>query len=158
MDVTIPDPGCPGGEPPRVAASVMVAHIRVDGGVGHGHLAVGVRRLRVRRRLPEGHVGAVPGRVREVAQGPQIHGQARPHHGAGGLVEVEELELDDYIANFRRMFGNPRMDAVTGSVDGTVRFFGLTPTSPQLEGLDRHKRLLDSYRKLHAARARVTRP
>ncbi|MBV5294623.1 MAG: OsmC domain/YcaO domain-containing protein [Curvibacter lanceolatus] len=74
------------------------------------------------------------------------------------VVLDEELELDDYIANFRRMFGNPRMDAVTGSVDGTVRFFGLTPTSPQLEGLDRHKRLLDSYRKLHAARARVTRP
>jgi ribosomal protein S12 methylthiotransferase accessory factor len=44
---------------------------------------------------------------------------------------------------------------VTGSVEGTVRFFGLTPTNLQLEGLDRHKRLLDSYRKLHAARARV---
>jgi len=71
------------------------------------------------------------------------------------VVLDEELELDDYIANFRRMFGNPRIDAVTGSVDGTVRFFGLTPTNPQLEGLDRHKRLLDSYRKLHAARARV---
>jgi len=71
------------------------------------------------------------------------------------VVLDEDLELDDYIANFRRMFGNPRMDAVTGSVDGTVRFFGLTPTNPQLEGLDRHKRLLDSYRKLHAARARV---
>jgi len=70
------------------------------------------------------------------------------------VVLDEDLELDDYIANFRRMFGNPRMDAVTGSVDGTVRFFGLTPTNLQLEGLDRHKRLLDSYRKLHAARAR----
>ncbi len=66
----------------------------------------------------------------------------------------DELELDDYEANFRRMFGNPRMDAAMGSVDGSVRFFGLTPTSPKLEGLDRHQRLLDSYRKLHAARAR----
>jgi ribosomal protein S12 methylthiotransferase accessory factor len=63
-----------------------------------------------------------------------------------------ELNLDDYEANFRRMFGNPRMDAVTGSVNGTVRFFGLTPTSMQLEGLDRHHRLIDSYRKLHLAR------
>jgi ribosomal protein S12 methylthiotransferase accessory factor len=36
-----------------------------------------------------------------------------------------------------------------------VRFHGLTPTSLQLEGLDRHQRLLDSYKKLHAARARV---
>ncbi|MBU1362265.1 MAG: OsmC domain/YcaO domain-containing protein [Gammaproteobacteria bacterium] len=67
----------------------------------------------------------------------------------------DELELDDYEANFRRMFGHPRMDAAQGSVDGSVRFFGLTPTSMKLEGLDRHQRLIDSYRKLHAARARV---
>ncbi|MFL6673237.1 MAG: OsmC domain/YcaO domain-containing protein [Massilia sp.] len=65
----------------------------------------------------------------------------------------DELELDDYVVNFRRMFGDSRMDAVLGSVDGSVRFFGLTPTSIKLEGLDRHHRLLDSYRKLHSARA-----
>ena len=67
----------------------------------------------------------------------------------------DELELDDYVVNFRRMFGNPRMDAVLGSVDGSVRFFGLTPTSMKLEGLDRHQRLIDSYKKLHVARAKV---
>ncbi|GGU51600.1 hypothetical protein GCM10009504_05320 [Pseudomonas laurentiana] len=65
----------------------------------------------------------------------------------------DELELDDYEVNFRRMFGNPRMDAVLGSVDGSVRFFGLTPTSMKLEGLDRHLRLIESYKKLHMARA-----
>ncbi len=65
----------------------------------------------------------------------------------------DDLELSDYEANFRRMFGNPRMDAVLGSVDGSVRFFGLTPTSMKLEGLDRHQRLMDSYKKLHKARA-----
>jgi ribosomal protein S12 methylthiotransferase accessory factor len=65
----------------------------------------------------------------------------------------DELELDDYQVNFRRMFGEPRMDAVLGSVGGSVRFFGLTPTSMQLEGLDRHQRLIDSYKKLHRARA-----
>ena len=64
----------------------------------------------------------------------------------------EEMLLEDYEVNFRRMFGNDRMDAVIGSVDGRVRFYGLTPTSIQLEGLDRHHRLLDSYRKLHKAR------
>jgi ribosomal protein S12 methylthiotransferase accessory factor len=67
----------------------------------------------------------------------------------------DELELDDYVVNFRRMFGNARMDAVLGSVDGSVRFFGLTPTSMKLEGLDRHRRLIDSYRKLHRARGNV---
>ncbi len=65
-----------------------------------------------------------------------------------------ELNLDDYEANFRRMFGQARMDAAMGSAGGTVRFFGLTPTSLKLEGLDRHHRLIDSYRKLHQARAR----
>ncbi|MEG1077689.1 MAG: OsmC domain/YcaO domain-containing protein [Pseudomonas sp.] len=67
----------------------------------------------------------------------------------------DDLELDDYETNFRRMFGNERMDAVIGSVDGSVRFFGLTPTSMKLEGLDRHLRLIDSYKKLHQARAKV---
>ena len=67
----------------------------------------------------------------------------------------DDLELDDYVVNFRRMFGNARMDAVLGSVDGSVRFFGLTPTNMQLEGLDRHHRLIDSYKKLHKARAKV---
>lgn len=67
----------------------------------------------------------------------------------------DDLELDDYLVNFRRMFGNSRMDAVMGSVDGCVRFFGLAPTSMKLEGLDRHQRLIDSYKKLHAARTRA---
>jgi ribosomal protein S12 methylthiotransferase accessory factor len=67
----------------------------------------------------------------------------------------DDLELDDYALNFRRMFGNPRMDAVMGSVDGSVRFFGLTPTGMKLEGLDRHQRLIDSYKKLHTARSNV---
>jgi ribosomal protein S12 methylthiotransferase accessory factor len=69
------------------------------------------------------------------------------------VVLDDELELADYEVNFRRMYGNPRMDAALGSVDGSVRFFGLTPTSMQLEGLDRHHRLMDSYKKLHKARA-----
>ena len=68
----------------------------------------------------------------------------------------DDLELDNYIVNLRRMFGNERIDAVVGSVDGTTRFYGLTPTSMKLEGLDRHHRLIDSYRKIHAARAKLT--
>jgi ribosomal protein S12 methylthiotransferase accessory factor len=71
------------------------------------------------------------------------------------VILDDDLELDDYVVNFRRMFGDARMDAVLGSVDGSVRFFGLTPTSMKLEGLDRHRRLIDSYKKLHVARAKV---
>jgi len=81
------------------------------------------------------------------------------YQALNAVLEVQldgDLELDDYLVNFRRMFGNPRMDAVLGSVDGSVRFFGLTPTSMKLETLDRHQRLIDSYNKLHWARANVT--
>ncbi|WP_297792554.1 OsmC domain/YcaO domain-containing protein [uncultured Marinobacter sp.] len=65
----------------------------------------------------------------------------------------DEMTLDDYLTNFRRMFGDETMNAVVGSVSGEVRFHGLTPTNMQLEGLDKHLRLIDSYKKLHAARA-----
>ncbi|WP_062306886.1 OsmC domain/YcaO domain-containing protein [Polynucleobacter sinensis] len=70
------------------------------------------------------------------------------------IVLNDDLELDDYVLNLRRMFGGEKMDAAIGSIDGSVRFYGLTPTSTKLEGLDRHHRLIDSYRKLHAARAK----
>ncbi len=74
-------------------------------------------------------------------------------HAVLEIMHDPDLELADYEVNFRRMFGDARMDAVIGSVNGTVRFFGLTPTSMKLEGLERHHRLLDSYKKLHQARA-----
>jgi ribosomal protein S12 methylthiotransferase accessory factor len=81
------------------------------------------------------------------------------YQALNAVLEVlldDDLELDDYVVNFRRMFGDARMNAVLGSVDGTVRFHGLTPTSMKLEGLDRHHRLIDSYKKLHKARAAAT--
>lgn len=65
----------------------------------------------------------------------------------------DELALDDYLYNLKRMFNEATMDAVVGSVNGEVRFHGLTPTSMKLEGIDRHQRLIESYKKLHAARA-----
>ena len=70
------------------------------------------------------------------------------------VILYDEMDIADYAVNFRRMFGNERMDAVMGSVEGTVRFYGLTETNMQLEGLDRHLRLIDSYKKLHKARAK----
>jgi ribosomal protein S12 methylthiotransferase accessory factor len=70
------------------------------------------------------------------------------------VILDDEMDIADYEVNFRRMFGNERMDAVMGSVEGTVRFYGLTETNMQLEGLDRHLRLIDSYKKLHKARAK----
>ncbi|MFG1490628.1 OsmC domain/YcaO domain-containing protein, partial [Oceanospirillum sp. HFRX-1_2] len=71
------------------------------------------------------------------------------------VVLDDELDYEDFQHNFRRMFGAERMDAVEGSIEGTVRFYGLTETNMQLAGIDKHLRLIDSYKKLHAARAKV---
>jgi ribosomal protein S12 methylthiotransferase accessory factor len=65
----------------------------------------------------------------------------------------EDLELEEYIGNLNRMFGEENMQNVVGSVYGQVTFFGLTKTSMKLEGLDKHLRLIESYTKLHSARA-----
>ena len=69
------------------------------------------------------------------------------------IILNEDLELENYLSNFRRMFGNVQMDAVIGSIEGSLRFFGLAPTNMNLEGLDRHQRLMESYKKLHKARS-----
>ncbi|MCL1079210.1 OsmC domain/YcaO domain-containing protein [Parashewanella spongiae] len=74
-------------------------------------------------------------------------------HAVLEITLDEELELEDFIANLNRMFGEGIMNNVVGSVTGEVRFFGLTKTSMKLEGLDKHLRLIESYKKLHKARA-----
>ena len=78
------------------------------------------------------------------------------YRAVSAVLEIlldDELELDDFLYNFRRMFGDATMEAVVGSVNGSVRFHDLEPTSMALEGLEKHARLIESYRKLHAARA-----
>lgn len=77
------------------------------------------------------------------------------YQALNAVLEVlldDELELDDFLFNFRRIFGDETMDTVVGAVEGRVRFPGLTQTSMQLDGLEKHQRLIDSYKKLHAAR------
>ncbi|GAA0810093.1 OsmC domain/YcaO domain-containing protein [Colwellia asteriadis] len=64
----------------------------------------------------------------------------------------EDLEIEDYLDNLTRMFGTEVMDNVVGSINGDVTFYGLTKTSMNLEGLDKHLRLIESYKKLHQAR------
>lgn len=65
----------------------------------------------------------------------------------------DELQLADYLPNFRRMFKPEVMDQVVAAVNGEQRFNGLFKTSTQLEGVDKHLRLIESYQKLHQARA-----
>ncbi|WP_046077987.1 OsmC domain/YcaO domain-containing protein [Halomonas sp. HG01] len=78
------------------------------------------------------------------------------YQAVNAVLEIaldDELELDDFLYNFKRMFGEATMQTVVGAVNGTVRFPGLEPVGMQLEGLERHQRLIESYKKLHAHRA-----
>jgi len=70
------------------------------------------------------------------------------------IILDDELELDDYRHNLNRMFSESVMENVVGSVTGEVRFYGLSKTSMKLEGLEKHQRLIESYKKLHNARGR----
>ncbi|MGI2066210.1 OsmC domain/YcaO domain-containing protein [Shewanella sp. MF08487] len=80
------------------------------------------------------------------------------YQALNAVLEVtldDELALDDFMHNFNRMFGVEVMENVVGSVTGKVRFYGLTKTSMQLEGIEPHLRLIESYKKLHQARKAV---
>jgi ribosomal protein S12 methylthiotransferase accessory factor len=63
-----------------------------------------------------------------------------------------DLELKDFIPNMTRMFGKDTLDNAIGTITGVVRFFGLTKTNQNLEGLDKHLKLIESYKKLHLAK------
>ena len=66
----------------------------------------------------------------------------------------EELDLEDYKLNLTRMFGSDILNNAIGTVKGEVRFYGLTKTNSNLEGVDKHLRLIESYKKLQAAKSR----
>ncbi len=78
------------------------------------------------------------------------------YRAVSAVLEIaldDELELDDYRAKLERMYGEQVVGDVVGLVEGSKRFHGLTRTSMNLEGLEKHQRLIESYRKLHAWRA-----
>mgnify|MGYP002176557797 FL=1 len=57
------------------------------------------------------------------------------YRAVSAVLEItvdDELELDDYLTNLRRLYGADTIDAVVGSVEGRVRFHGLTPTHLKL--------------------------
>ncbi len=77
------------------------------------------------------------------------------------VIEIaldEEMALEDFINNLNRMFGEETMANVVGSVNSQIKFLGLTKTSIKLEGLDKHLRLIESYKKLYQARAKLSIP
>lgn len=69
----------------------------------------------------------------------------------------EELELSDYLPNLTKMYGENLVSAATESVSGEVRFFNLPATNMKLEGIDKHLKFIESYKKLQKAKAQSLR-
>ena len=102
--------------------------------------------------------GSIKQHLRDELSQIEAAGLFKKERVIAGAQDVEitlddELELDDYRHNLGRMYGEETLATVIGAVEGSVRFPGLTPTNMQLDGLEKHQRLIDSYKKLHAARA-----
>lgn len=68
------------------------------------------------------------------------------------ITLTDDLEISDYAHNMKRMFGEVMFNNAHKTITGEVKFFGLTPTNSKLEGLDKHLRLIESYKKLKSAR------
>ncbi|MFD2167479.1 OsmC domain/YcaO domain-containing protein [Thalassotalea euphylliae] len=79
-------------------------------------------------------------------------------HAVNTTLEIalnDELDFEHYQHNLTRMFGEERMAEVIGLINGENNFHGLTETSMALEGIEPHLRLIESYKKLHSARAKL---
>lgn len=70
----------------------------------------------------------------------------------------DELDLKNFLPNLSRMYGAPLMDAVTKSVTGEIKFYGLPETNSNLEGIDKHLKLIESYKKLQTAKKAFLKP
>lgn len=78
------------------------------------------------------------------------------YQALNALLDIEldeEFEFSDYLPNLTRMFGAEIVKNALGSIAGEVRFYGLTKTNTKLEGLDKHMRLINSYKKLQVAKS-----
>lgn len=79
----------------------------------------------------------------------------RFYQALNALLDIEldeEFEFEDYLPNLTRMFGPEIVKNALGSITGEVRFYGLNKTNSKLEGLDKHIRLINSYKKLQVAK------
>lgn len=66
----------------------------------------------------------------------------------------DELELENYLPNLGRMYGEKLMSAVVGTINGDVKFYNIPETNMKLDGIDKHQKFIESYLKLQKARVR----
>lgn len=70
------------------------------------------------------------------------------------LALDEERDPAQYKSAFERLFGADTVAAAWGSIEGTVRFYGLTAGDLSMAQFPAHQKLLASYHKLQKAKMR----
>lgn len=65
---------------------------------------------------------------------------------------ADDLDIADYLESFTKMYGPELMERVTKTLTLENRFDGLTQTNSSLVGIDKHLKLIESYKKLQLAR------
>ncbi|MCT4640695.1 MAG: OsmC domain/YcaO domain-containing protein [Bacteriovoracaceae bacterium] len=71
------------------------------------------------------------------------------------LLDIEldnELNFQDYKSALNKMYSESLVEDVVNLVNGKIKFYGLEDTSNGVLSIDKHKRLIESYKKLHLKR------
>ena len=68
-------------------------------------------------------------------------------------IKLEELNFEDYKYIQTQMYGEDLYKMALQTLEGEVHFPGLTPTDSSLKGLDKHLKLIESYKKLQIKRS-----
>ena len=66
-----------------------------------------------------------------------------------------DLKMEDYTKNLSLLYGEPLVNSAIASCEGSLKFYGLTPTDLKLTDIDKHQRLIKSYKKLQTARQKI---
>lgn len=69
-------------------------------------------------------------------------------------IKLNDLDIEDYKSSFSKMFGDELLSSAIENVEGKSAFYGLTKTGKNLSNLIKHKKLIESYKKLIKARSK----
>ncbi|WP_127717154.1 OsmC domain/YcaO domain-containing protein [Halobacteriovorax sp. HLS] len=75
------------------------------------------------------------------------------------VLDIEigpELDMNNYLPSLTRMYGEDLVSTVLKTISGEVKFYGLSKTDMNLTGLDKHLKLIESYKKLQIARKKYS--
>lgn len=68
------------------------------------------------------------------------------------IVCDSDLDFKNYEKNLTKMYGKELLKAAHDCATAKIKFYGLTPTDMNLSGIDKHTKLIASYKKIQNAR------